>query len=147
MAVVEPTVYDTILVPTDGSEPAAAGIEHAVAIADAFYATIHVLSVLEQGPWGTPGRDRIRTDLEGEAEDAVEAVRAAASRADVPVEATIEPGVPHERILEAVRDGHIDAVVMATHGRTGAERVLIGSVTERVVRSSPVPVVTVPASA
>lgn len=52
-------------------------------------------------------------------------------------------GNPHEKILEYVSEHDIDMVVMGTHGRTGLDRALMGSVAERVVRRSPVPVLTV----
>lgn len=55
----------------------------------------------------------------------------------------IVEGNPHEEILEYVSEHDIDMVVMGTHGRTGIDRVVMGSVAERVVRQSPVPVLTV----
>lgn len=134
-------MYETVLLPTDGSEAAAAAIDHAIAIADQFGAELHVISVLEKGPYGNPKRDRIRADLEGEAEAAVSAVRDRAG--DLEVTETIEAGVPHESILETAGTVDADLIVMATHGRSGLDRYLIGSVAERVVRNAAIPVVTV----
>jgi nucleotide-binding universal stress UspA family protein len=55
----------------------------------------------------------------------------------------VSSGVPIERILEAAEDHRIDLIVLATHGRTGVKRLLIGNVAERVVRHAPCPVLTV----
>jgi nucleotide-binding universal stress UspA family protein len=62
---------------------------------------------------------------------------------EVPVETAIVEGVPKTAILDYVEDEGMDMVVMGTHGRTGLDHYLIGSVAEKVVRRSPVPVVTV----
>lgn len=53
-------------------------------------------------------------------------------------------GAVHDTIIQVAQDRGVDLVVMATHGRTGISRLLIGSVAERVVRECPLPVLTVP---
>ena len=53
-------------------------------------------------------------------------------------------GTPWETIVVSAGSGRFDLIVMGTHGRRGVKRALLGSVAERVVRSSPVPVLTVP---
>lgn len=58
-------------------------------------------------------------------------------------EAYIEYGIPHEQILDFTEQNNIDLIIMSTHGRTGLDRLLIGSVTEKIVRNSKVPVLTV----
>jgi nucleotide-binding universal stress UspA family protein len=55
----------------------------------------------------------------------------------------VATGVPIEKILDAAVDHRIDLVVLATHGRTGIKRLIIGNVAERVVRHAPCPVLTV----
>lgn len=60
-----------------------------------------------------------------------------------PYETLIASGDPADGILAAIGDSGADLIVMGTHGRTGISRVLLGSVAERVVRESPVPVLTV----
>jgi len=62
---------------------------------------------------------------------------------DVTVEPHVRVGSPAEEIVKAARDTHADLIVIATHGRGGLSRVLFGSVTERVVRHAPCPVLTV----
>jgi universal stress protein A len=64
---------------------------------------------------------------------------------DVPVVTAVESGIPvAERIVDYAERHAIDLIVMGTHGRTGFSRVLTGSVAERVVRTAPCPVLTVP---
>ncbi|HEY7362799.1 MAG TPA: universal stress protein [Methylomirabilota bacterium] len=64
---------------------------------------------------------------------------------DVPVVTAVESGMPvAERIVDYAERHAIDLIVLGTHGRTGVSRVLIGSVAERVVRTAPCPVLTVP---
>jgi nucleotide-binding universal stress UspA family protein len=61
------------------------------------------------------------------------------------VRAEVVVGNPVEKILDAVKEFNVDLVVMGTHGRTGINLALIGSVAEKIVRHSPVPVTTVKA--
>jgi nucleotide-binding universal stress UspA family protein len=55
----------------------------------------------------------------------------------------VSDGVPFEKILDAAEDHRIDLIVLATHGRTGIKRLIIGNVAERVVRHARCPVLTV----
>jgi nucleotide-binding universal stress UspA family protein len=140
-------MYDDLLLPTDGSEAVAAAAEHAATIADRFDATVHVLSVADT-------RNRFESPTAGlstEAWQQAESERADTAAAetvallpdDLPVETATEEGIPRDVILDYADHAEIDMIVMATHGRTGLEHYLIGSVTEKIVRRSPVPVVTV----
>jgi nucleotide-binding universal stress UspA family protein len=140
-------MYDDILLPTDGSDSIAAAATHAETLADRFDATLHVLSVVDT-------RNRFESPTSGLSVDAwVDAERDRADRAvedtvaplpdDLSVETAVVEGVPKTAILDYVEDEGIDMVVMGTHGRTGLDHYLIGSVAEKVVRRSPVPVVTV----
>ena len=61
----------------------------------------------------------------------------------VPIAAALYCGAPWEQVLAAIDQHNIDVVVMGTHGRRGIAHALLGSVAERVVRLSPVPVLTV----
>jgi nucleotide-binding universal stress UspA family protein len=57
--------------------------------------------------------------------------------------AILRRGAPWREILSAIEEGKPDLVVMGTHGRRGVERMVLGSVAEKIVRTSPVPVLTV----
>ncbi len=132
-------MYQDILVPTDGSDGTRRSITHGLAIADRFDSTVHALSIVPEGPLGTLQTD----EAIPAAERAVERVESEAEREGVAAVTAVEQGVPHETILEYADEYDIDMIVMGTQGRTGLDRVLVGSVTERIVRMADVPVVTV----
>ena len=145
-------MYETILFPTDGSDRSETALAHAVDLAKQYDATVHVQYVVESSPAFSADLDEDTTeDIYGSLFDAGE--RTVADVADrardmglESVETTVDQGVPHETILEYATTADADLIVMATAGRTGTSRELIGSVAERVVRSSSVPVLTVTGS-
>lgn len=133
-------VYEAILVPTDGSDCSRDALDHAVDIATQLDATVHVISVIDKGnlervPIVEDSRLQRARELIDDVVDTIDA--------DVPVETSVEVGVIHETILAYATDQGIDLVVMGTHGRTGFERFLLGSVAEKVIRLADVPVMTI----
>ena len=133
--------YQEVLVPTDGSDAAQRAAERGIEIAAALEAAVHAFSVIEGA--AALKRDQLRVDAEGKAKDAVDRVAAEADRTGVDVTSTVRSGVPHEAILEYVEEADIDMIVMGTHGRTGLDHVIIGSIAERIVRNASIPVLTV----
>lgn len=143
-------MYDRVLLATDGSEPSVAAAEHAVDVAGTYGAALHAVFVVDTGTGAlTVSKNEVRDalrDLGRETgADALRDVDARAEAASVELVTDVLEGRPDERILGYVDENGVDLVVMGTHGRTGIERRLTGSVAERVVREAPVPVVTVPA--
>lgn len=140
-------MYDSVLLPTDGSERAIAALEHALGIARRCDASVHVLHVVQvDGVSGDLEEDGIRERLEHAGDDAVDTVVERAREAgQSEIESAVVRGLPAEEITEYAERNDLDIIVMATAGRTGSAREMIGSVTERVVRSAPVPVLTVTA--
>ena len=139
-------MYADILIPTDGSEAAERAVDYGAVLATAFDATVHALSVVDERDYdGITGdeSDVMREGVEAAKTAAEAAVDDVAERVDGDVTTHVTVGVPSEAILEYVEAAGIDLVVMATHGRTGVERFIIGSVAEKVVRRADVPVVTV----
>ncbi|SHG85005.1 universal stress protein [Halobaculum gomorrense] len=138
-------MYNDILVPTDGSPAADAAVEHAVTLAARFDATLHALYVVDATAYSgiEAGTDIVAEALETEGEDAVARISTAADEADIPVVEAVVSGIAYRSILEYADDHDIDMIVMGTHGRRGLDRYLLGSVTERVVRSANQPVLTV----
>ncbi|MFB6194356.1 MAG: universal stress protein [Halobaculum sp.] len=139
-------MYDAILLPTTGGPEMEPVIRHAGSLADQYEATVHVVSVIDTRNRFESPASGIAGDAweEGERERANEAVDAAvASLPDVATQRAVRSGVPHEEILEYAAEMDVDLVVMGTHGRTGLDHYLIGSVAERVVRRCSVPVITV----
>ena len=141
-------MYDAILVPTDGSPAAASAIDHAIELASTFDATVHALYIVDVALYSSleAGVDAVIEALEREGADAVETVRERCESAGVDTETDVLVGTVHRSIRDYVAEHDIDLVVMGTHGRKGIERFLLGSVTERTVRLSDVPVMTVRAS-
>ncbi|MFC4359465.1 universal stress protein [Halobium salinum] len=138
-------MYEHILLPTDGSESAEAAIDHAIDLAVRYDATLHVLYVVDTAAFGDLPHDTsvVLEGFEEVGRAAVERVADRARETGVPVETDLVHGLPRDEIVDYVEAEGIDLVVMGTHGRTGLGRMVLGSTTERVVRRSPVPVVTV----
>ena len=141
-------MYDTILVPTDGSAGAKAAARHGLRLASAFDSEVRFLSVVDKRSYSgdLAGIDSLVDDqrdalVEG-ATNNLRPLEDLAAETAVPFESSIEHGIPHKAILEYADEHDVDMVAMGTHGRTGLQRVLIGSVTERVVRTSDIPVLT-----
>ena len=134
--------YERILVATDGSESARAASEHAIDLAQALDAELHVLSVVEAGP--APGAAVLEDEEERAAAEAVEAVESMAAAAGLEtVTSHIEQGSPSDLIQTTVGDVDAQAVVLGATGKGRIERILLGSVAEKAVRTVSVPVITV----
>lgn len=138
-------MYDKILLPTDGSEGMERVIEHTARLARHHGATIHAVHVVDTA---TMSRMPMETSWEAvsgmlreEGERALDQVRTVAG--DVPVEGAMTEGVPSQEIVDYAESHDIDLIVMGTHGRGGLDRLLLGSVAERVIRTAPVPVMTI----
>lgn len=140
-------MYDRILVPTDGSPEVEGAIEHAVDLAIAHDAVIETVYVVDTAAMGSlaveGGWDGLQGVLSDEGEGAIERVREIAEARGIEVEGTILEGSPARRIVERASEVDADVIVMGTHGRGGIDRLLLGSVAERAVRASRVPVLTV----
>jgi len=135
-------MYDTIVVPTDGSEGPTRAVDQAYALAAAFDATIHAVYVIDETFPAHSHYDVVREDMESVGERAVERIAANAPEGVI-VEKVFLTGVPHEEIVAYAEEHDADLIAMGTNGRTGLSRlVAAGSTTERVVRGSSVPVLT-----
>lgn len=140
-------MYDTILIPTDGSDAATTAARYGLTLADRFDATVHVLSVVDPDRFatGTVGDvdDLVRRQsahFERRARAAVDRVAASSSR---PVETHVVEGRPATVLADAIDDYDADLVAMGTHGRSGVDRYLLGSLAERTLRTAHVPVLAV----
>lgn len=137
-------MYERILLPTDGSRENDQVVRQAVGLATETGAELHVLFVVEDIPYAPEmAEEDIEAQLREIGEGAIEAIRAEAEEAGVELQTAIEKGVPHRAIVEYADSTGIDLIVMGTHARSGLGRYLLGSVTERVVRTADVPVLTV----
>jgi nucleotide-binding universal stress UspA family protein len=137
--------YETVLVPTDGSQAAQYAAEHVVAFAAALDATVHALSVVDDTGLGWDVRSTIaESESEAAAEEAVDDVVAMADEAGVAETVRhVERGSPADVIQDVIDGQSVEVVGMGTVGRRGTDRILLGSVAEKTVRTAPVPVLTV----
>ena len=136
-----------VLVPTDGSDAAEAAVDHAVAVAEACGAAVRVLSVVDTRALAAQSElapsDVMLESLEERSEHAVNEVAERCEAAGLSVETAVARGAPSRAVCEDAAENNADLVVMGTRGRSGLDRVLLGSVTERTVRHAPVPVMAV----
>ena len=139
-------MYDRILVPTDGSPGMRQVIDHAISLATAHDATLTAIYVVNTASYASFSMEStwegIGDMLRQEGADALETVASIAGDA-VPIETAVLEGSPSREIVRYAEREGCDLIVMGTHGRGGIDRLLLGSVAERVVRSSEVPVLTV----
>ena len=139
-------MIEQILLPTDGSENSRDALEQAIQLADPMNARVHVLSVAPEYGSGQ-AQDQLRADRNEDAEEAIVEAKKRLDAAGVETATAIRDGLTHNKINEYVEDTDIDMIVMGTHGRSGLKRALVGSVAEKTMRNSPVPVVMVPPEA
>lgn len=136
-------MYETVLLPTDGSEAMESVVEHARDVAARRDAEVHVLYVVDDRAFLTLDEERIPAvtdELREEGERATEETAAALDDVDVTTE--IRQGNPADEILAAADDHDADLVVMGTHG-ADPTRNMLGSVSQKVVTLSSDPVLTV----
>ncbi|WP_336345272.1 universal stress protein [Halalkalicoccus ordinarius] len=136
-------MFDTVVVATDGSESVSRAIGVALDLAERFDATVHALYVVDSGEVdASPDalKDDLRDALEAEGERALDTLE---GRTDREVLTAVREGRPITEIDTYAREHDADLVATGTRGRHGENRLLLGSVAEGVVRTCPVPVLTV----
>jgi nucleotide-binding universal stress UspA family protein len=136
-------MYERILVPTDGSVGSAHVALQAIDLAETYGATIHVLHVVDESVRAFVAGFGDESELDERGQEAVDRVAGMARAHDVDVVTAIEDGDPARHIVEYADEIDADLIVAGTHGRSGVERRLIGSVAERLVRRAACPVMTV----
>ncbi|WP_256298666.1 universal stress protein [Haloarchaeobius salinus] len=143
--------YTDVLLPTDGSEAAAAAGAPATDLAGTYDATLHVLGVVdvvrESGPFSAGGVDQAYIDrlldAEREGVDALADDCADLAGDDLPIERATVTGTPSKAIVEYVEDEGVDLVVMSSSGESSLAGQLLGSTTDRVLRTIDEPVLVV----
>jgi nucleotide-binding universal stress UspA family protein len=143
-----------ILLPTDFSKTSLTAAEYAVELSDEYKAALHVLNVLEKTPPILAirsldlSREKIIESIDADAQSHLsETVKKIKKIKDVEIIPVIRKGIDYEEIIKYSKEKKIDIIVIATHGRTGLIHTLLGSVAEKVIRYSKIPVlVTTPRS-
>jgi len=138
--IIEPFSIKRILVPLDGSSLAELALEPARALAEAVSAeliSLHVTSTPQidvQPVPGWPGLNAVAEAADQEADAYLQGVQAAMGDSPVSIRSLCASGPAAERIIDIADSQHADLIIMCSHGRSGIERWVFGSVTEKVLR-------------
>ncbi|MBR0874081.1 universal stress protein [Bradyrhizobium tropiciagri] len=123
-------MYRHILIPTDGSELAEHGVAHGLALAKSHGAKVSFIYVVEP-----------LLAITGDFASVLDRAEDAAREAGISCETIqVESGQPHQAIIAAAEDKGCDLIVMSWHGRSGFSTLLIGSVTNKVLTCTKIPV-------
>lgn len=141
-------MFEHVLVPVDGSDSATGAVEHAVALAGRFEATVHALYVRDDGELpgelgDVPDDSDLVAELDAAADAALAAVADRCESASVPVRTVVRTGRPTDEILDYAAEAGVDLIVLGTHPRGPVERFLRESVAEQVSQATSPPVLTV----
>lgn len=143
----ESRLFKKIILATDGSTYSENAVEYAIELARISKAKISAIYVVDTGVFATIPMDaaweNIYEMLKKEGNEATEKVEAAARRSDVEFECFVMEGHPAEEIVKLSENIRADLIVMGTLGKRGLDRFLLGSVAEKVSRTSKVPVMIV----
>jgi nucleotide-binding universal stress UspA family protein len=137
--------YTKILVPTDGSEYSYAAGKHAVYIAKEIGAKIFALNVINSGLAFHAGIHyaESKSEMEQEGKKATGRIKDLCGEYGVDCEELIVDGKPQDVIVEVANKANIDCIVIGSLGMSAIERVLIGSVSDNVLRHARCPVLMV----
>ncbi len=149
--------FKKILIATDGSEHVKKAVAHAIELAKIYGAELHAIYVIDLKADYTkslhtdrPGgglrrilRNQLPDMYKKEGEAAIQYIEDLAKKEGLSIEKCILVGHPAEQILKLAEEQSFDLIVMGTLGRSGIEKFLAGSVAEKVIRNSSVPVLTV----
>ena len=147
----------SILWPTDGSESSSIALQAAVEIAQKFNADLYALQIVPPVPplaVGASGYTPVaihgfdvplyQQELFKSTENQLSQTVTEKIPDEIKVISEVKVGYPADVIREFAQEKNIDLIVMATHGRTGLSRLMIGSVTEKTIRESNIPTLTIP---
>lgn len=141
-----PMPVETLLLPTDGSDPAETAARRGLDLATQLDASVHLLSVadsaLATGVGYAGDSASLRARLREQATARVESLQAVATRRGLETTAVVREGIPAKEIGDYAAEQNLDAIVLGTSGRGAVTRALVGSVADKLVRTAPVPVVT-----
>jgi len=147
-------MFERILVATDGSRHSQRAAEAAVEMARLYGSTIIALYVVDIGREYAPLGDLtsrssedmiagIRSNLQDQGETATRSVAEMAEKAAIPAIRRVKEGYPAQDIIHIAEEEKVSLIVMGGIGATGLDRFFLGSVADKVVRSSRIPVLVV----
>ncbi len=137
--------FENILLATDGSESVQAAIQEAVNIAKVCSSRLYILSVVEVNPEYEALAPNVVEKAETETKEHVDSVKKKAQKESITCETVVHQGEePYRFIVDEAKKIKADMIVMGSHGRTGLKRLMMGSVTARVIGHAPCKVLVVP---
>ena len=143
-------MFKHILVPVDGSETSMSALSKAAGLAKAFGSEVTAVYVLDPYPFTGVGADfaygqaQYLNAANAEANNALEAVKKRMQEEGVPVKTMVSEGhAVHEGVVRVAESEGADLIVMGSHGRRGLEKLVLGSVAQRVLSSAKIPVMVV----
>ena len=143
-------MFNHLLVPIDGSPTSELAVEKAIGLAKAFDSKVTAIYVVDPYPFTGVGADfaygqgQYLNAAKAAATEALANARNAMEQAGVRVTtATVESHSPWRGILDAAQAGGADLIVIGSHGRSGIEKLVLGSVAQRVVSHTKLPVLLV----
>lgn len=141
-------ILEKILVPTDLSPHSFVALEYANSISETYDAKVYIVYVCEQVP--SEKKLKKHPELKENFKEFKKKIREELKKLAIEklnlaeeVEIVVLEGNPYKEIIKFTIDNNIGLIVVASHGRTGFSHMLMGSVAEKIVRYSPVPVLTV----
>ena len=144
--------FNTILFATDFSECSDQAFQYAHMLAKKCEAKLLLVHVINE-PVDLRGFyvphisfDKLEEEIEEGAKKMMEKFCRTHLGEDIRYETFIVPGIPYDEIIKKGQEQSADLIILGTHGRTGLDHVLFGSTAEKVVRKSPIPVMTVTTS-
>ncbi len=137
--------FEKLLLATDGSESAQAAIQEAINIAKVCSNKLFVISVVEVNPEYEALAPQVVEKAENEAREHLDAVQVRAEKEGITCETIAHQGEePFKFIVDEAKIKKADMIIMGSHGRTGLKRLMMGSVTARVIGHAPCKVLVVP---
>jgi nucleotide-binding universal stress UspA family protein len=141
-------LYNKILIATDGSEYTKKAVDYGIELAINTGAKLHAIYVVDTGayksiPLSAP-QEYAFSLLRQEGDMAIKYVADIAEAAGLEIESNIVEGHPADEIIKYAEENSIDLIVMGTLGKSGLDRFLLGSVADKVIRNSRIPIIAVP---
>ncbi|HAM51978.1 MAG TPA: universal stress protein [Nitrospiraceae bacterium] len=132
--------WQRVLVATDGSKFSRAATERAIDFAEAYGGELRVLSVVDVPPEFYGEAPEVVDNLTKKARGYTEDVKKRAEERGIKTENFVREGETYRAIIDLAREQMADTIVLGSHGRTGLRRLLMGSVTEKVIGHAPCPI-------
>ena len=145
-------MYESILVPIDGSATSQLGLDEAIRVARAMGSTIHLLHIVDETSFASSFEATVALtaevlqSLQSVGQKVLDDAQAYVRQAGIPVEGQVVESLSErvsDLVLRKAQEWGVQLVVLGTHGRRGVQRMLLGSDAEQIVRQATVPVLLV----